>query len=93
MSTSLLKKAGVPGIPGCVEHAFSIWNAIQNAKSVKEDLSVIWLDLANAYGSVPHAMIKEALEHFWIPQEVQDMMMMYYNNFKMRFAAGDFTTE
>ena len=78
---------------GCVEYAFSIWDAIQNAKSAKEDLSVIWLDFTNAYGSVSHAMIKEAMEHFWIRQEVQDMMMMYYNKVKMRFTAGDFTTK
>ena len=27
-----VQKAGVPGIPGCIEHAFTIWDAIQEAK-------------------------------------------------------------
>ena len=27
-----VQKAGVPGIPGCTEHAFTIWDAIQEAK-------------------------------------------------------------
>ena len=31
-----------------------IWDVIQDAKSNKMDLSVVWLDLANAYDSVPH---------------------------------------
>jgi len=88
-----VQKAGVPGIPGCVEHAFSIWDTIQKAKEEKGDLSVVWLDLANAYGSVPHKLLKLAMEHFWIPAEIQKLMMKYYDNFMMRFTVGDFTTE
>ena len=34
-----------------------IWEAIQKAKTNKKDLDVIWLDLANVYGSVPRQMI------------------------------------
>ena len=88
-----VQKAGIPGIPGCIEHAYAIWETIQEAKKRKEDLSVVWLDLANAYGSVPHALIQAAMEFFWIPKEVQEFLMKYYNNFKMRFTTGTFTTE
>lgn len=48
------QKAGVPGFPGCVEHSAMIWDQIQRAKREKNDLHVIWLDLANEYGSVSH---------------------------------------
>ena len=48
-----VQKAGVPGIPGCIEHAFTIWDAVQEAKKTNESLNMAWLDLANAYGSVP----------------------------------------
>lgn len=88
-----VQKAGIPGIPGCIEHAFSIWDAIQEAKKSKESLNVVWLDLANAYGSVPHELLMEAMEFFYIPQEVQDIMREYYDNFQMRFSTEDFTTE
>ena len=88
-----VQKAGVPGIPGCVEHAYAIWDAIQKAKKDKEDLDVVWLDLANAYGSVPHKLLKMAMEHFWFPEAVQDLLMSYYDNFVMRFSTGKFTTE
>ncbi len=63
------QKAGIPGFPGCVEHASMIWEQIQTTKREKKDLHVIWLDLANAYGSVPHLLIAYALEFF------QDMHM------------------
>ena len=76
-----------------MEHAFAIWDAIQKSKEEKGELSVVWLDLANAYGSVPHKLLKMAMEHFWIPEEIQKLMMKYYDNFMMRFTVGDFTTE
>ena len=32
--------------PGCVEHAFSIWEEIQKTKDIRGDITVIWLNLA-----------------------------------------------
>ena len=87
------QKAGVPGIPGCVEHVFSIWDIIQKTKAERGDIAMIWLDLANAYGSVPHSLIQAAMDFFWIPKTVQKVLLEYYNKFKMRFTTGDFTTE
>ena len=88
-----VQKAGVPGIPGCIEHAFTIWDAIQEAKKTKENLNVVWLDLANAYGSVPHVLLLQAMEFFHIPGEVQKTMKRYYDCFQMRFSTDEFTTE
>lgn len=51
------QKAGIPGFPGCIEHSSVIWDQIQLAKREKSDLHVVWLDLANAYGSVPHKLL------------------------------------
>ena len=88
-----VQKAGVPGIPGCVEHAFTIWEEIQDAKREKEDLNVVWLDLANAYGSVPHELLMKAMDFFFIPDDVKQLMKRYYDGFKMRFTTGTFTSE
>ena len=88
-----VQKAGIPQLPGCVEHAYAIWEGIQSAKENKAGISVIWLDLANAYGSVPHAMIEEAMDFFWLPVEVRKMIMEYYDRFQMRFTTNDFTTD
>ncbi|GFO13735.1 reverse transcriptase [Plakobranchus ocellatus] len=52
-----VKKGGLPGVSGCLEHTTMIWEAIQRAKLAKHNLDVIWLGLANAYVSVPHQMI------------------------------------
>ncbi|GFO45207.1 reverse transcriptase [Plakobranchus ocellatus] len=68
-----LQKGGIPGVSGCLEHATMIWEAIQRAKSEKLNLDVVWLDLANAYGSVPHEMIQLALRMYHVPEVIQVM--------------------
>lgn len=40
----VVQKGGAPDIPGCLEHATMIWEAIHRAKMEKK---VVWLDLVN----------------------------------------------
>ena len=87
-----VQKGGVPGIPGCLEHASMIWEAIQRAKTNRLDLHVIWLDLANAYGSVPHSLLWKALEMHHVPDTVIDILKEYFSHFKMRFTTASYTT-
>ena len=88
-----VQKAGIPGFPGCLEHATMIWSTIRQAHQDKMDLHVVWLDLANAYGSVPHALISYALHYFWIPDQVADLLTRYLGSFWMRFAASTYKTQ
>ena len=88
-----VQKAGIPGIPGCIEHVSTIWEAIQQAKVNKDDLNVIWLDLANAYGSVPHRILLKAMDFFHIPEKVKKLIKCYYDTFRMRFTTERFTTD
>ena len=69
-----------------------MWHTIQSAKASKKDLSVIWLDLANAYGSVSPALIKYLLEFFHIPEKLKLSLMQYYDGFMMRFTTRSYTT-
>ena len=47
-----VRKAGMPGFLGCLEHSQMIWNSILTVKTDKTELHVVWLDLANAYVKV-----------------------------------------
>ncbi len=55
--------------------------------------SWVWLDLANAYGSVPHALIKFSMEFFHLPGKFMKYVMQYYYSFKMWFTTGQYTTK
>ena len=83
-----VQKGGVPGISGCIEHTAVVTQLIREAKEDKKDLALIWLDLANAFGSIPHKIIEVTLQKYHIPDRVTTLLMDYYNNFYMRFTAG-----
>ncbi|GFR94752.1 reverse transcriptase [Elysia marginata] len=76
------QKGGIPGVSGFLEHATMIWDAIQRAKSEKLNLDVVWLDLANAYGSVPHGMIQLALRMYHVLEDIQVMLDKLADPFK-----------
>ena len=40
---------------------------------------MLWLDLANAYGSVPHKLILFALRRYQVPEDWIDLIMAYYD--------------
>ncbi|GFR95119.1 reverse transcriptase [Elysia marginata] len=54
-----------------------IWEAIQRAKSGKLNLDVVWLDLANAYGSGPDEMAQLALSMYHVREDIQVMLGDY----------------
>ena len=54
---------------------------------------MVWLDLANAYGSVPHELLMKAMDFFYIPKKIKTVMKNYYDNFRMRFTTENFTTD
>ena len=62
-----VQKGGVPGYSGCLEHTSAISQLIKEAKKDRRSLSVVWLDLAKAYPSVPHVLIRKALELYQVP--------------------------
>ena len=56
-----IQKGGIPGVSGCLEHTALLSQLIHEAKSEKKNLVITWLDISNAYGSIPHKLIRKAL--------------------------------
>ena len=88
-----VQKAGIPGFPGCLEHSAMIWDMIQQAREDKADLAVAWLDLANAYGSVPHSAIKFALDFFWVPDHVSLIIKAYLGSYRISFQTKEYKSK
>lgn len=63
-----VQEAGV--FPGCLEHTSMIWHQIQAAKKDLRDLHVVCLDLANAFGSVPHNLLWPTFNFFSVPETI-----------------------
>eukprot|EP00731_Ephydatia_muelleri_P037617 Em0521g3a len=46
---------------GCLEHNFVLRSVLQDARRRKRDLTISWLDLKDAYSSVPHSTLLRIL--------------------------------
>ncbi|CAC5423518.1 unnamed protein product [Mytilus coruscus] len=87
-----VQKGGVPGVSGCIEHTSVLSQIIREAKDSKGELAVVWLDLANAYGTVPHKLVELMLEIYHVPDGIRELIKEYFNHLQLRFIVGDYTT-
>lgn len=66
-----VQKEGIPGVPGCLEDTRVDTQLIREARENRCNLVVLWLDLANAYGSVLHKLVGLALQHHHVPGKIK----------------------
>ena len=76
---TVVQKGSVEGMPGCWEHISMVWEALKDSRLNKRSLTALWLDIANAYGSVPHQLIFFALKRYGIPEKWISLIKNYYN--------------
>ena len=48
--------------------------------------------VANAYGSVPHELVKLSLKKYHVPSKVQNTIRKYVDQLKFRFTVVNYTT-
>ena len=75
-----VQKGFIPNTAGCVDHATLLHTALRNARDTHRSICVSWLDLANAYGSVRHSLIRYALGFYHLPPAFVSMIMAYYDS-------------
>ncbi|KAJ3594798.1 hypothetical protein NHX12_004104 [Muraenolepis orangiensis] len=87
-----VQKGGISGMPGCLEHTGVVTQLIREARENKGNLSVLWLDLENALGSIPHKLVQFTLTKHHVPSRCRDLIADYYSNFRMRVSSGAITS-
>ena len=55
----------------------------------KKDLTVVWLDLGNAYGSIPYQLIYKVLQHYHVDGHIQKIITSYLDGIQLPFTVGD----
>ena len=75
---------------GCYEHSFLLQSLVLDAKRLQKNVFLAWLDLRNAFGSVPHEVIEITLSHLGVPQSVVELIKNIYTdaNTVVRTPAG-----
>ena len=77
---SYLQTAFLPTTPGVVDHQAKLAAIIKLAQQQKRSLTIAWLDIANAYGSVHHSLIQFSLAHYHAPLEFCQLFQSWYSN-------------
>ena len=75
---SSIQKGCMEKISGCWEHMSMVWNELKSSKAEHGNLAAVWLDIANAYGSVPHQLIFFALQRYGVPEHWIKLIGNYY---------------
>ena len=83
------QKGFLPGVQGIQEHTQLLQTAIEMAEDKRRPMSVAWLDLCNAFGSIPHAILKELFESLPIPAELRRLLNDLYSGNVMDFVVGN----
>ena len=79
------QKAFLPAVPGCVEQYQKLSAILRDAHSNHRSLTVCWLDLANAYGSVHHELISFCLQHYHAPESFREAVGGFYTDLSAMF--------
>ncbi len=87
-----VQKSRVPGIPGCIKHNSVISKIIEDAEWNQGDLAVLWLDLTNAYGTIPQKLVESMLKVGHVLGKFQQLFHDYFSHFEMCFTSDNFTT-
>ena len=88
MIDTTYQKGSIQKMAGCCKHTSMVWAALKDAPSKQRLLSIIWLDLTNAYGSVPHMLILFALRRYKVAEEWITLVIKYYNGLWGRTSAS-----
>ena len=86
----IIQKGFLRGINGTMEHIFSLSAIVDNARSNKLPLSLTFMDLRNAFGSVAHT--KDILNYVKLPNEVQSYVSSLYANLSAYIATKQWKT-
>ena len=73
-----VQRGGIPGFPGCLKYTGVVTQILREARKVRGDPVALWLDLANAYGSIPHKLVKEALTRHHVPGKISRLILGYH---------------
>ena len=62
--------------------------SIEQAKLRKRDLTICWLDLANAFGSLPHEILNELFLSLPLPEYFRSILSDIYRENTLQFVTG-----
>lgn len=78
---------------GCYEHNYVLQGILEDARRRRRPVVVAWLDLSNAFGSIPHAAIHRSLRDARVPEALRNIVEGMYDGCTTRVRTAHGLTE
>lgn len=82
------QKGFLPGVRGIQEHTHILHTVIEESKRKRRNMVIAWLDLSNAFGSMPHPILNTLFQSLPIPDDLRFILNDIYSSNVMEFAVG-----
>ena len=73
---------------GCYEYSF-LMQSVLDSKRQKKDLRIVWFDLKNAFGSIPHNKIFEMMQRLGVDQNFIDLCKDIHHQSSFKIHLGN----
>lgn len=83
------QKGFLPGISGCLEHNTLVAESLKDARTFERQITVCWIDLENAFGSVQHELMTFAMRWYNFPTQIINIITSYYSNLKFKITTKE----
>ena len=74
---------------GCAEHSFLLRSVFEDSKRRNKNVRVVWLDLKNAFGSVPHDTMWEMMKRLDFTAHFTSICQEIYQNSTQRVRSAE----
>ncbi|KZS06532.1 Uncharacterized protein APZ42_029986 [Daphnia magna] len=76
----------LPGVSGIQEQTQLLQTVVEETKTKRKHMSIAWLDMCNAFGSVPHSVLNELFTSLPIPEDLRRILVDIYAGNRIDFA-------
>ena len=80
---------GFPPCEGCLEHNFLLSSVLQDSRRRRAPVCITWLDISNAFQSVPHGVLMEMLSRTGVGPHTRDIVKDIYTGSTMCVRTGN----
>ena len=84
---------GFMPVDGCSEHNFVLQSILQESRRSKKEVAIAWLDLTNAFGSIPHETIFAALKWAGLNDNAINTIRLLYDGCQTTIKSTEGPTE
>ena len=75
-------------VDGCLEHTFLLQSILQHSRRKRKNVSMVWLDLQDAFGSIPHTTLFTMIERAGLDNPTIDIIKDIYEKVKIKMDEG-----